>query len=280
MNNQSTLTRPHNGRVLRNKLFALSHRWLAAAFGLKLTAFIIGAVSVSLSVFPKSSPFVISFCLFVAELCIWRSERVKSLGQTLHRKLDLEDAFGWTISGAEMSDILARSPFKLECLANGSVPTPKYWTSDETPGAKRAMQNVQESAWWSKHLAESMWLICLALPIVLLIGSITLLIFSIVTFKDADRLSNAARMVTSAILLMFSVGFIRFTVGYFSFSKSAERVEQSAKVLLSADDCEMVEAIKLWQDYQLARATAPIIPTWIWRFRHGKLNALWNHYRA
>jgi hypothetical protein len=43
---------------------------------------------------------------------------------------------------------------------------------------------------------------------------------------------------------------------------------------------ENVDVLKLWQDYQLARASAPIVPTWIWKKREKKLNKLWLTYRA
>ena len=280
VNEQPATARPYNARLLRNRLFALSRNWLATAWALKILAFLLGAISVSLSIFPKASPFVTAGLILLAELCLWRSDRLKSLAQTLHRKLDMEDSFGWKISAAEMSDVLARSPFDLNSLARQDDMGSNYWASKETPGSKRAVENVQESAWWSKHLAESMWLVCLAWPCILLIGSVSLLIFSIQTFQDADQLSNAAKIVTSAILLIFSLGFIRFTVGYFSFSKKSERIEEAATAMLKSATIDNVEAIKLWQEYQLARSTAPMLPTWIWKRRQVKLNLLWNQYRC
>ena len=111
-------------------------------------------------------------------------------------------------------------------------------------------------------------------------SSIVLLIVSLNTIANVQVLNQVGRVVTSVILLIFSLGLFRFTLGYYSFARSSERTEEAAKALVAHPPLEHVEVLKLWQDYQLARASAPIIPTWIWKRREEKLNKLWTTYRA
>jgi hypothetical protein len=58
----------------------------------------------------------------------------------------------------------------------------------------------------------------------------------------------------------------------------SKQIKDSAEVLINAGQISEVQAVKLWQDYHLAREAAPIIPTWIWKCRQKKLNGLWDCY--
>lgn len=155
-----------------------------------------------------------------------------------------------------------------------------YFESKEGVGAKRAVQNIGESAWWSKHLAEKMWQLCLTVTIVTGVFSLLLLVASIETIKDFDTLSSIGRTVTSAILLLFSIGMLRLTFGYYSFSNKAEQIEGHAERLLCPEPIDQVQAVKLVHEYQLARAVAPLIPTWIWKLKRDDLNEMWAAYRS
>jgi hypothetical protein len=125
-----------------------------------------------------------------------------------------------------------------------------------------------------------MWMIYFVVVLALVGSSIILLITSLNTITNALVLGQVGRVVTSVILLVFSLGLFRFTLGYYSFCRSAERIEEAAKALVAHPPVEQVGILKLWQDYQLARALAPIIPTWMWKCREKKLNKLWATYRA
>lgn len=215
-----------------------------------------------------------------AELAMWKSDKVKGVAESLHRKLDLENSFGWPITNAEISDILARTSCNLDHLSQDQQIGSNFFASKHEPGPGRAIANLQESAWWSKHLAESMWIICLLVMLALVICSVVLLIVSLNTVSNTIVLNQMGRIVTSVILLIFSLGIFRFTLGFYSFAQSAERIEDSAKALAARAPVENVDVLKLWQDYQLARASAPILPTWVWKIREQKLNKLWAAYRV
>jgi hypothetical protein len=43
---------------------------------------------------------------------------------------------------------------------------------------------------------------------------------------------------------------------------------------------DIVQAIKIAHEYQLARMIAPLIPSWIWKRKRDDLNELWATYRT
>jgi hypothetical protein len=271
--------RPHNPKLLRNELFATCKWWMGLSILAKVLVFAVGVSSVWFSLFPDVAPYVVGGLMMLAELAMWKSDQTRGVAEALHRKLDFENSFGWQITKAEISDILARADSNLERLGKDKETGSNFFASRDEPGPERAVGNLQESAWWSKHLAESMWLRCLTLVIVLVGISIMLLIVSLHTVSDPLVMGKIGKVVTSVILLIFSLGLLRFTVGYFKFAKTSEKIEDASKALAFHPPVEQVAILKLWQDYQLARASAPLLPTWIWRERQKKLNALWASYR-
>jgi len=203
---------------------------------------------------------------------------LKGVAETLLRKLDLRDSFGWGISNAEITDILARAPRKL--LADvARVEKPEaYFASQEGPGVRRALKNIQESAWWSKHLTDKMWRYSLAATLTSIAGSLMVILLSLNTINDYDILSGTGRVVTSILMLVLSLGLIRLTRGYHNFHQRAQQAETRAEELLNAD-CSKIDAIKLYNEYHLDRAAAPLIPDLVRKWNQERLNGLWESYR-
>jgi len=195
------------------------------------------------------------------------------------RKLDAYESFGWPIEMAEMSDVLARTPKSIKKVISGKEPSYPYFSNQEVEGPQKALENVRESAWWSKHLAERTGHLYLATTVFIVLGSVVVLAVSIETIRNFTVLVNVARVVTSVIMLLFSLRLIRLTSDYYSFSRKAHIIETRAEEFLQRK-IDKVHAIKLMYEYQLARAAAPLIPTWIWKSMNTELNELWDLYRA
>ncbi len=140
------------------------------------------------------------------------------------------------------------------------------------------------------NLAEVMGWFFVVLITAIVVGCVLLLNVSIesvlpaavdlgATPKSVEVVSaGVVKIVTSSLLFILSYGLLRFAVGYFRFSAKAESVKEKAESLLASGNSDQIQAIKLWQDYHLARAAAPLIPNWTWRLREKKLNALWRDY--
>lgn len=270
----------HDPRALSRVLADSAKRWWGVAIGLKLGGFIIGCLVILFSLIPLQAPFIIAVLSIGSELSIWYSDRIRATAEALRRKLDFSDSFGWSVSKAEMSDLLLQVPRHLRNTMPAQGTDDPYFSSKASRGIERALDNLQESAWWSKHLAMSMGHICLAMTCIAVFGSIAILVISIETIRDFDVLASIGRVVTSALVLVFSLSLIRLTYGYYNFHIKASRSEDIARGLLEAKSAEQVQIIKQMYEYQIARAAAPLIPTWLWHARRAELNELWNEYRV
>ena len=162
------------------------------------------------------------------------------------------------------ADPIARCSGSVKKRVKREVTEEPYFASKEEPGPKRAVENVLESAWWSKHLSESMFWTCSVIIGCAIAGSVVALVASVLAVTDHDTLGSVARIVTSVLLLGLSCGLVRLAVGYYGFGQKAAQIEVQAESLL-AKKVVLIDAVKLLHEYQLARSSAPIIPEWIWR---------------
>jgi hypothetical protein len=286
-----TSERKHKPERLRDALFRRTKTLWAAGLIAKFCVFFLAAIVVLQPAWGKTTAVAAFLLAITSEALMWNSDRWKSAAQSLHRKLDLENSFGWKISNAELADALARYPGNLEALVEN--PKGMYFASTEPAGAKRALENVQESAWWSEHLAEVMgWLFGLLIAAIV-VGCVVLLNVSIESVTPALEAAPAAqhpeatvdvvsgsvvKIVTSLVLFVLSYGLLRYAASYFAFSHKAKEIKEKAEAFLKNDLADEIQAIKLWQDYHLARASAPLLPNWVWRVREKKLNSLWRAY--
>jgi hypothetical protein len=267
----------HDPRKVVEALLARANRLWMFALGCKAGSVLLGSLLIILLPNAKFSYIPVAIVYLASELLSWRSDSFKGTAQTIHRKLDFMNSFGWEISGKEMSDHLMGLPKKMR----KAIPKPSedtYFASTTDPGPTRALENLQESAWWSKQLAGRMGDICLWVTIGLVAISLIVLIWSVNAVQDANILSSIGRLITSVLMLIFSVGIWRLILGYYTFRKKAEVAEQQAEALLNSG-CDPIDALKAWHDYQVARASAPLIPSSLWSRMRDDLNQTWKAYR-
>jgi len=269
----------HNPRALCQVYFTLAKRWARFSFICKLAGFLIGVLTVLLPLVPAYVPVLVFMLAMIADWLAWRSDTNKGTAEALLRKLDGRDSFGWPISRAELSDLLMRSPSKVDKLVVAKALSEEYFASEEPPGTLRALENLQESAWWSKHLSERMRSYYLAGTCLLVAIAVLVLLVSIQTIDDKQTLSSLGRIVTSVLTLVFSLNLFRSVLGYHNFSVKAGQIEKSTENLLASQGVQESEVIKLMSEYQLARASAPLLPTWLWNRMEDELNATWKQYR-
>ena len=147
-------------------------------------------------------------------------------------------------------------------------------------GPRRALQNVSESAWWTKHLSEKMGHICLTVLILGMLAAVVVLVIALRTVAGPDARASVAKIVTAWLMLLLSIGVIRMSLGYYGLARSAGGSEQAATRLLESGHAELIDAVKIMNEYHVARAIGPIIPTWIWKLWRNELNATWARYRT
>jgi hypothetical protein len=252
--------------------------WWGASLASKILGFVTGA-SINLLP-PEPVPFLVAACAIVAELCLYRSDAVKSTAQQFRRKVDLQDGLGWQIPSTELSDLLVRCPSSAKKRARKRSMTEPYFASADPPGPLRALKNVAESAWWTKHLAETMANVCRAIVAIGIAGALIVLIVALQTTSAHTAQVNVARIVTGVLMLILSLGVIKLAISYGSLSRnSASREAAAERALQASTPPEQLAAFKVMYDYHLSRAVGPIIPTWIWKIRKDELNQTWKEHR-
>jgi hypothetical protein len=268
-----------NPRALCQVYFTLAKRWAKFSFICKLVGFLVGVLTVMIPLVPTYAPVLVFVLAILADWLAWRSDNYKGIAEALLRKLDGHDSFGWALSKAELSDLLMRSPLRVNKLVVTKALSGEYFASKEPPGTKRALENLQESAWWSKHLSERMGNYYLVGTCLLVGIAILVLLISVQAIDNTQTLFSLGRVVTSALTLVFSLNLFRSVLGYQSFSTKAGQIEKAVENLLVSQGVQESEAIKLMSEYQLIRASAPLIPTWLWNRMENELNATWKQYR-
>jgi hypothetical protein len=268
-----------NPRSLCQAYFSLAKRRARYAFFCKVLIFVVGILAILIPKIAPITPLFVLVLAIAAEFLSWQSDTYKGKAEAWLRKLDGLDSFDWEISNAELSDLLVQSPIKIDSLVMEEALQQAYFASQETQGTQRALENLQESAWWSKHLAERMWQYYAIATSLLFILSLIILLVSIYIFDDMKILSSVGRIITSTLILVVSLNLSRSILNYHSFSLKSGKIEAAADSLLKSQVRQESEVIKLWNEYHLARSSAPIIPTWLWNRMRDRLNAAWTRYR-
>jgi hypothetical protein len=264
--------------ALARALDDFAKRWWGASLGAKGLGFLTGACISFLP--PEPVPFIVAAFTLAAELCLYRSDAIKSTAQQFRRKLELQDGFGWQIPNTDLSDLLVRCSSWVKKRARTHPVKEPYFASTEPSGPVRALKNVCESAWWTKHLSERMATYSWTTVIIGIIGSFVMLIAALQATNTHTVQMSVARIVTGFLMLFLSLGIVKLALGYSGLSKNSASSEGAADRALHATTTpEELAAFKIMYDYYLSRAVGPIIPTWMWEMRQDELNQTWKEHR-
>jgi hypothetical protein len=271
---------PHSPRLLSKSFYDRAKRLWGLAIVLKVSAVGLGVIFVTYNVATELAPWSLAVLAIVAESIQWRSDVLRGRAEQLKRKIELSDGLGWPLPMSDFSDLLAKvSKRTLSNLEASSEQ--EYFASAKEAGPVRALENLQESAWWSKHLSHAMLVGCAIVAAVLIGGSIAILVLTIDAAQNVASLENTSKLVSAVISLAVSLGLTQLIAGYYVFSQSSTDSERAATAATASKELPTeVDALKLMYDYQLARAFAPMIPDWLWNLRRTELNALWKSYRG
>jgi len=249
--------------------------WWSSSLTLKFCGFAVGILAI-LPVPQEPVPFLVAGFALLSELCGYRADSVKSSAQALRRALDVYDSFGWEPSAADLSDLFVRNPGSFKTPTSADMEA--YFASAEPPGTTRALQNLSESAWWTKHLAESMALICTVILVLAALSAFSILIAVVQTTQSHGVQVNVARIVTAFLMFLLSLGIVKLILGYRGLAARASKCEIASLRLQQLPSNEL-DAFRALYDYHIGRAVGPLIPTWIWKWRKRELRQAWAQFR-
>jgi hypothetical protein len=212
----------------------------------------------------------------------WRADYLKGEYQSLLRKFEFFDGLGWLITARERSEWLLSLSGKQRQEVTSSDRMPQHYFSSKKPAsALRLLENLEESAWWSKHLGKFTSFVIGFFTIFVMFGSFAVLLIAIQSAVNQATLVNIVKVIVSVLAALFSIGFVRLAFDYWFFSQSSAKFEEaSGKLLDNGTVIDQEEATKLLHEYQIARSGAPMIPNWAWKLNEKKLNAIWAQQRC
>ena len=190
-------------RAANNHRFRLAKRLWMLSNVLKLTIFLIGAWVVFR---PPSTQFIPLYLMIIGVVSeffqLW-SDKVKDDSESLLRHLDMCRSFDVEISPADKRSIADKLPKRLRKKFNVEKEVDEYFASQEKPGARRAVENLVESAWYTKKQSWVMVGICFALIVAALTFSVIALIITSQKMNEVTGRAGVYNVVTSWILLLF-----------------------------------------------------------------------------
>ena len=264
------------------KAASISHYYLASAkfwfytsLLLKAAIFVLGASAVFFSFFSGGHAFSGGSPFHRFGSSRWRSDDFKGTAEKIKRQLEEHDGFGWNISESDLANVMAECPKRFLATLSHEQLAGSVFASGTGKGPRRAVENLRESAWWSKHLAKITATGLKLIILILFVGAISALLVSIKTVADRAVLANIAKVVTSTLVLGFSLGLLRLLQSYLVFSQKAGDAEQKGERLLK-EEVEAVDAVRVLSSYQMARASAPLLPTFVWKLNKDRLNNIWS----
>jgi hypothetical protein len=261
-------------RSINQNRFSHAKRLWTAANLLRLGWFLVGAGAVFLGTTPRYLPFVLFTMAVAAELFQWRSDVIKSRCESLLRKLDLCRSFDMEISEIDRRDIVLDLPREMRRRFSGSGVPDTYFTSPAPAGPRKAVENLVESAWYTKRQADMMTAFCIVLISTIFMIAIASLIVASNEVTNAITRININRAVIAWLLLIFSLGMFKHGWAYYKLAERSDRTYNLGEHLLKGDLTE-TDAIKQWYEYQIGRASSPLLPDWLWKLKQDDLNDAW-----
>ena len=265
---------PINVRLLMAAQFDEAKRWWFGANVSRLLVIIVTVISLLVKEWLDWIWLLPAGLTVAQSLLQWRADTLQGKADAITRKLEFQDGFGWKISDQEKADLTLEVSDKVKREAYGTEES-LYFASRQQAFARRALENLKQSSWYTRHLAKKMAkyvLILCACAAVLAILPVFVIVFS----PPLQRWGpNIGRIVIIVLAFMVAYGYMRLSFQYRSLSSQAEISSSRASRLLELETLTEIQAIRLLHEYQIARATAPMIPDWLWNRMKDELNRLW-----
>ena len=200
-------------------------------------------------------------------------ESAKGHAESLLRTLDICESFGQELSKAELRNVIYTVSKALRERFEAEAPDRSYFATSESPGPRKAIDNLIESTWYTGRQAAVMSALYAALIVVLLIISVVALVVSSRQLTEIADREQVVRVVTAWLMLIVSLSLIRNAWSYFLMYRQCDKMNSALESL--GDDVQEVDALKQWAEYHVARAACPLIPAWLWRIIGPSLDDAW-----
>lgn len=219
--------------------------------------------------------YVLAALALVLEAVAWTLRKVGSQrqeqGEKGRRRALLMEAYGDTQEPIDVTDLRHDFSERAERAAPNHE-DPSYWSTTASFGPKRLVGQLQESAFWSKHLYREAAKDATKLSVALgLLASVILLAAMLMNFDEA-RLA-VARIVVAFLAFLITVDGVTRSLAWSSAARQASDIDRRLEQC-DPDGSEAVLAI--WGDYSVATANAPPTPTSVYLKNKDRLEREWS----
>lgn len=205
----------------------------------------------------------------------WRAEERLSKAQQYLRHAEDYDWFGWPLSEKDVGDAAMSDTSKFQEPPTSDEHT--YWATTTAPGPRRAIEAVQESAWWTQQIMSVVFGYAFAIAVVLTLGTFACLVYVVVVPVTPEATPAVLRAVLSVMATALVGGWIRLAADYNSAARQSETFDRRATNLLKAGNVDLNDSIRLVRDYHVARAKFPPVQRTIYARMQARLTNAWKH---
>ena len=265
---------------LVNKAYKKAKTWSGVVAILEISLFLSGIIAVFSQKISLGYPWIALPIALVGVFISSKSSGFKNKAETLKRNHEYLMGFGTIPNRGDLADLQIELSKELpkddeELLLKGIT----YW-SKKSSGPIRTLENLMESAWFTKHLAGFCAYSLGAVFLVSLALAVSLLLLCATSLAGTPVGLAASKCIAATIMFLISTRVLVSWLAYLGSRKNAEAIDSAASDLLAtAKRTDIFEVQKLLSEYQIARASAPLIPTWVWKIRRNTLNKAWENLK-
>lgn len=257
-------------RLAGNSLMAVARRTWAIVAVSRILIVALTIVAILERGTEEAVATVVALLFVTSELADVYATAKRDRAEDVKRRADFLDSFGWRPAATEAAELELALPLPSTSTGDSVA----YFTSTQPPGDRRAIENLRESSWWTAHLAKSAWRVTIALVSVLCAIVILLLAMTAASASTHDARMAIARAVMTALLAALTIGAVRALYGFNSLMEHARDVENGCEAELRGTP-DTLMALRLWSDYHVFRAQAPVVPAVLWRVKRASLKRAW-----
>lgn len=261
--------------TLVNRAYDRAKRWAGAVLILHSTLFLAGVLAIFLPILTMKYPWLAVPLSLLGSWISARASKYKSLAEGAKRQHEYVAGFGVKPSLRELANLRQSLKKQLSPEAGALLKQGITYASEEPHGSRRALENLAESAWFTKHLAARCVHWVATTFIITLLIAISLLLWAAAEVSGTSAGAAAAKSFAATFTFLISVGLIRSWLGYSKLERKAEKIDSDAMTMLGMENPSTFEAQRLLTEYQISRASAPLIPTWIWKVHRNSMNEDW-----
>jgi hypothetical protein len=253
--------------------------WLRVASGSHLLSTLMAAASVLLAQCPGAASILAPFggvAAVASYLASWWHDRSKQEAERLQRRLLFADGLGdsWAYSAREKATLSASLSPRLRALALRMPTAGQYYDSKLEPGPMRLLDNAQESAFFSQHIAlhaaTRYWV---WFGILVAVSLVSIYVSTWVLHGPAlNVLVRVAVMFLFAALLL---GVARRAAGLSALARACDSLDERMEALWQGGASGLEQVLPLVHEYQCALLVAPLFPSDIYRRELNELNKQW-----